>query len=465
MKKYQIAFAGTFDVENYGDLMFPIIFDKAMKKRGVDLELTLFSPTDISTKALDKSQILYSFKDFDELNNKKHFDALVIGGGAIIHYKDFETLLPEKNKREVYHNIHSWLTLILLAVRNNIKIVFNLPQAPFKIPEELYSLSKAIFDQVDYLSVRDAFSKTVINDVYKENKKPNIYVYPDTLSIINELFSVKELKERRKRLLKSKKKYMVLHFQYVNDMSDILYKRIYGAMEDALNRGLEVVLLPLGYTHNDKATLEKFNKKSGNKCVVFDQKLDIIDMTAILAGSEYYLGSSFHGAVVSLAFGCKAFSVNPSIKNQEMFKFCGLEKFLAWDYLDIRYIIDEVFSGNIEYNYPKKNISRLVNEHFDNIERELKSKQKKKDFNTLINEIILVIPKFQELIERYTQIQKITKENDIKLTNELKKRDEDLRLIRNSNAFKLGNKVTWLPSKIKTIVKKSCIKYNKENGA
>ena len=42
-KKYHIAITGTFDVENYGDLMFPVVFEKAMKKRGLNFDLFLFS--------------------------------------------------------------------------------------------------------------------------------------------------------------------------------------------------------------------------------------------------------------------------------------------------------------------------------------------------------------------------------------------------------------------------------------
>ena len=42
--KYNIAISGTFNVENYGDLMFPVVFKKAVEKRGLDFELFLFSP-------------------------------------------------------------------------------------------------------------------------------------------------------------------------------------------------------------------------------------------------------------------------------------------------------------------------------------------------------------------------------------------------------------------------------------
>ena len=43
-KVYRIAQIGTFDLENYGDLLFPIILENELRERLKDLELILFSP-------------------------------------------------------------------------------------------------------------------------------------------------------------------------------------------------------------------------------------------------------------------------------------------------------------------------------------------------------------------------------------------------------------------------------------
>ena len=34
MKKYNIAFTGVFDIENYGDHLFPLVFREKMKEKG-----------------------------------------------------------------------------------------------------------------------------------------------------------------------------------------------------------------------------------------------------------------------------------------------------------------------------------------------------------------------------------------------------------------------------------------------
>ena len=105
-KKYHIAITGTFDVENYGDLMFPVVFEKAMKKRGLNFDLFLFSPSRTAKKALDNRTTVYSFQEFEELHKKHHFDALIVGGGAIIHFNSIKVKLPNRDKYEEYRNNH-----------------------------------------------------------------------------------------------------------------------------------------------------------------------------------------------------------------------------------------------------------------------------------------------------------------------------------------------------------------------
>ena len=47
MKKIKIAFTGVFDIDNFGDHLFPIIFENSLRKRKIDVELFLFSPYDL----------------------------------------------------------------------------------------------------------------------------------------------------------------------------------------------------------------------------------------------------------------------------------------------------------------------------------------------------------------------------------------------------------------------------------
>ncbi len=461
MKKYNIAFAGTFDVENYGDLMFPVVFECAMKKRGLDFKLTLFSPSEKAPEALDDSKIVYSFRDFDDLNKKYHFDALVVGGGALIHFRDFDIFLPNQKKRSVYHNIHSWLSLIYLASKNNIKILFNLPQVPFEIPEELQDLAKAAFSQVDYLSVRDDFSKQNIEKIYKKSEsKPIIKVFPDTVCVVNELFDEDELLKIKNKILEPNSKYMVFHFQFADKISEEVFNDLKKIADDAINRGLKVVLLPIGYTHGDMTTMEDFNRRYDKKCIVFNRKLDVIEMTAILANCEYYVGMSFHGSVVSIAFDKKAFSTNKSLKNIELYKSYGLSEFLLDNYDEVLLSIREVEIKDNIYKYDKTQISELVNNHLDNIYSFITKKNKKnKNYIDLENQLFLALPKLELCSRELARQNSIISENEnlkrniIIKNNEVEKKNMELYLIRKSFAFKIGSAITYIPHQIKKLIK------------
>lgn len=462
MKKYQIALAGTFDVENYGDLMFPLIFEKSMKKRGMELELTLFSPTEASSMPMSEEGPVFAFKDFERLNDEKKFDALVVGGGALIHYKDFEVAMPNKAGYETYYNINSWLPFIYLAAKNGMKILFNLPQVPFEILGEFEELTKATLEQVDYVSVRDDLSKRTLEEIYDGSSAPEIRVYPDSVMIINELYDKDDLAKRRRDKLGLEDEYMVLHFQSKDGLSEEEFESNKAIMEDALKRGLKVVLLPIGYTYRDDEVLRKFNERVGGKCITFDEKLDVLDITAVLAGCRYYVGYSFHGAVVTMAYGGRAFSMNPSLKNQELFRLCKMKKCLDTDARELLKVIEQTLAGEYDAQYPAEEISRLVNEHFDNVYEHIVSKSAgRKESEWMLLEMLLSLSQYEEVLSRPLEINALRQElnkarkmitvRDAKI-DELKK---DIDTINKSTAFKIGRKITYLPHKLKGAMVKS----------
>lgn len=468
MKKYHIALAGTFDVENYGDLMFPVIFERAMRKRGLKFELTLFSPSESAEEALDSSRMVYSFRDFDELDEKYHFDALVVGGGALIHFRDFAVRMPGKDGKEEYHNIHSWLSLMYLASRNNIKILFNLPQIPFEIPKELRPLFKVAIDQVDYLAVRDEFSSRYIQDVFG-NKKIKINVYPDTVSLVDELFDKDTLIKSGRKLLGFEDKYMVFHFQFTDGINGELFAELDKVVNDAERRGVRVVLLPIGYTHGDEGVMKSYLKHNSEKCFMLKRKMNIAEMTAILAGAEYYVGMSFHGSLVTVAFDGKVFTVNPSLKNQELYRKYGIEDCIARSYDDLLNVVGVTLSRGSSYRKRHQYFKKLVNEHFDNIYKKIiDGKIKPKTPGLFLDEICLVIPKLESLSRKikevYTESRSVVAKCNneaakmkctiIKQSNEIEKLSYDLRTIENSTAFKLGRKITFVPHLVKSRLKK-----------
>ncbi len=81
MKKIKIAFTGVFDIDNFGDHLFPIIFENSLRKRKIDVELFLFSPYE-STQGFGIAKKVYSIREMEKLHKINKFDAIVVGGGG-----------------------------------------------------------------------------------------------------------------------------------------------------------------------------------------------------------------------------------------------------------------------------------------------------------------------------------------------------------------------------------------------
>ena len=123
--KYTIALSGTFDVENYGDLLFPEIFKKAMEKRGLNFELVLFSPdASQEEKALDASITVYPNSQMEEMHRQRPFDAIVVGGGALLQYRKIPVKKPNNQSFSEYRTSDSWVLPTIFALRHNIKILY-----------------------------------------------------------------------------------------------------------------------------------------------------------------------------------------------------------------------------------------------------------------------------------------------------------------------------------------------------
>ena len=81
MKKYRIAQVGSFDVENYGDLLFADVFEKNIRKYADVEEIVLFAPKKCKMPFSDGQRVVNSVTELEEKNQEKPFDAIVVGAG------------------------------------------------------------------------------------------------------------------------------------------------------------------------------------------------------------------------------------------------------------------------------------------------------------------------------------------------------------------------------------------------
>ena len=77
-----IALFGTFDVDNYGDCLFPLIVKHLLTKRLGEITLYPFSPTNRLPRIANYSRVY----GYNELSKVLHAppDCFVIGGGELL---------------------------------------------------------------------------------------------------------------------------------------------------------------------------------------------------------------------------------------------------------------------------------------------------------------------------------------------------------------------------------------------
>ena len=273
--------------------------------------------------------------------------------------------------------------------KNGIKILFNVPEAPFDFSPSVQNIVRAAFNKAKYLSVRDEYSKQHIEKLYDKQDRPDIRVYPDSVCCIKNYFSEEELTKTRSKLI-SFDNYAIVHFNHT--IPDKAQPGLARAVRRIQQSGMKVVLLPLGYTHGDDVVMAEFNNKYQLGCHTFEQKLNILEMTAVLAGCQLYVGTSFHGAIVTIAYGHKALSYHylaPLNKNLDMFRMYGVEEYVAKEFKQVNPLLDKIL--NNKYITNSSEISKLSEKHFDNLYKAIVKRNTTKPSFTIINQMLNLV--------------------------------------------------------------------------
>lgn len=118
----RVGIVGTFDVQNYGDLLFPIIAGEELCRRLGDVEIV-----PLSYRTLTTAQWPYavtSVADLPELISD--LDGLLIGGGFVIRF-DKDVAPGYRPPAGVHHPTGYWLTPALLALQHDVPVAWNAP--------------------------------------------------------------------------------------------------------------------------------------------------------------------------------------------------------------------------------------------------------------------------------------------------------------------------------------------------
>lgn len=172
-RKWEIGICGTFDVANYGDLLFPLIAESELTDRLGAVTLHRFS-----YHARTTPEWPFEVTSVTALPRMIHcLDGLLIGGGFIIRFDKEVAPGYGPPTPEIHHPTGYWLTPALIALQHDVPLLWNAPGTDGKnFPAWANPLMEKVLRLSRYVSVRDEASRANLEPL----ASAPVAVVPDT---------------------------------------------------------------------------------------------------------------------------------------------------------------------------------------------------------------------------------------------------------------------------------------------
>ncbi len=294
-----VAVFGTFDVENYGDLLFPLV----ARRRLSDFAAAEF----VSPVGNDDlwSDCIRARTTNEFISGGTAVAGVLIGGGHVVHgptgdftpYNQFSASLVH-----AYPDI--WFGAAYVAAMRDCPLLFNAPGVSSAVGRAPFAeFVRLVIDLSEYVNARDASGAAVLRAI-----APNasIAITPDTALDVAQLWSTNELRDAYRGAFVSRgrsvpKRTLAVHVRKTSlpakcgPVSQLL---------DQVAAQTETVpiILSFGQCHDDGEAVREIDKGMRCERLVLDRPSSLLEVTACLGHSVAYLGSSFHGCLVASAF-------------------------------------------------------------------------------------------------------------------------------------------------------------------
>ncbi|PZF57760.1 hypothetical protein DEJ23_06360 [Curtobacterium sp. MCSS17_008] len=318
----RLAHFGTFDISNYGDLLFPLIAEHHLG----DLFDHIVHISPIGGKVY--GDVPASIAVEDALTQE--YDAVMIGGGNLINPRP--TTLPAYTGKARVAYPQLWASAARLAAEQAIPLALNAPGIPRKFGWATRGFLRGLADTASYFSVRDEYSA----DIARRAGATDVHVAPDSaLAIPRVLGDIVERPSGR----------IVVH---LNERYIGLEENGIAALLDDIARtsGDRICLLAIGPCHGDDIVAENIAGLMRTDPIVLSTPHAAAEVAGEISAASGYIGSSMHGYVTAVAYGVPALLV---ADGKAQHKFAGLlshvggERDLRTSWADAR---EEVTDGN-----------------------------------------------------------------------------------------------------------------------
>jgi lipopolysaccharide transport system ATP-binding protein len=295
-RTWQVAIFGTFDVENYGDLLFPIIAEAELTQRLGSVNLHRFS---YNAKTL--SEWPYTVTSLTELPRiAGSLDGVLIGGGFLIRFDKVVAHGYGPTTPDIHHPTGYWLTPALIALQHAVPVMWNAPGMHCNdIPVWAKPLLTMAIEQSRYVRVRDALSRDALSAL---TNKAEIEVLPDTAFGLPRLIDEQRPSSEFIRLREQAGltgPYIVIHAIHVVESFVQLFENHPEAFQH-----YQFLVIPIGPVLGDDPSVIAKRLPHAITLSFWPQPLL---MAEILSQAQAVVGHSYHLAITALAFGVPVF--------------------------------------------------------------------------------------------------------------------------------------------------------------
>lgn len=366
---YSIAVFGAFNVSSFGDSMFPkALYNELSKRMDID-NFAIFSPGGRKIDYNDNQKV-YDYDEFPVVYEKHKFDAIIIGGGELLH----NAPITFENGKIVYKSGELWKKPIEYGKQYNIKVVLNSVGMPYEFQEKDREEYEDLFDTIDYVSLRDTFSYERYIHFFGEAS--NVKLVPDSLWLLNNYFSPDTLKES---FLNLKNRYGIqkdfIVFQYGTTKNCKEALNTVKLFADAA--GLQVVGIAINGSHEDVLVVDQI---ADEEIVAIKSMLNPTEITSLISNAAMFVGTSMHGNLTAAAFGVK--NVIVDMYPNFVSKMDGFAKSLDRDdnfvneTSDLLYVLQKTYStDNKVYVETIKKLKLHTRKHYDTIAAVINGKE------------------------------------------------------------------------------------------
>jgi lipopolysaccharide transport system ATP-binding protein len=287
---------GTFDVQNYGDLLFPLIAQAELTKRLGSVKVRPFS-----YHAKKPPEWPYTVTSVTELPQMvDSLDGVLLGGGHLIRFDKEVAPAYGPPTPTIHHPTGYWLTPALIALQQGIPVIWNAPGTYGPIPTWAQPLMKLSVKLSSYVAVRDEPSRSALTHL--ADGAP-IDVTPDTAFGISWLLDDERPTAEFTRLRENSG--LTGPYIVVQATPGIKRYKRFLQRNSHLFRDFRLLALPIGpVLGDDEAILADLPG-----LVRLSKWPHPLLLAEIISQASGVVGRSYHLMITALAFGVPVFSI------------------------------------------------------------------------------------------------------------------------------------------------------------